>query len=165
MYFQIINFVGNPGGQGSPNVGVEGMQNQESVKLKKGGIDGIYMNGLFEVSGVRASGLQVIQVVFADEADFVDGGINSPYKEHNGKPVWDDKPYYLSELVIQEEIKYGKYKWDGSNGTVWTMDEPTAVFANYSIIFETAIIAIDYMGSGQDKVLGVFRWGWVDYHF
>lgn len=137
----------------------------EQLKLKEGGIeiDGIKMTALFEVSGVEASGLQIIQIAFSDARDFVDGGINSPTMKEYGEPVYKDKPYYLSELNIENEKEEGLYKWDGYNGTIWTMDEPAAIFTNISVIFETAVIAVNYKGSGKDKILGAFRWGWDDY--
>ena len=39
-------------------------------------------------------------------------------------------------------------------------DRPGAVAVHKIAKFETIIIAINYKGSGKDKVLGSFSWGW-----
>jgi hypothetical protein len=39
-------------------------------------------------------------------------------------------------------------------------DEPTAIFVNEECYFETIIVATNYAGSGKDKVLGSFQWGY-----
>ena len=42
-------------------------------------------------------------------------------------------------------------------------DAPISLVDHEETYFETAMICRDYKGSGQDKVIAVYRWGWVDY--
>jgi hypothetical protein len=81
---------------------------------------------------------------------FIDGGINSPYSE-----IVKGKPYYNEGGII-----YGKASMSGS---VNIYDKPTAQLAFETIVFETAIVAINYNGSGSDKILASFQWGFGNY--
>jgi hypothetical protein len=49
------------------------------------------------------------------------------------------------------------------SGSVDIYDAPLAQLNFKTLSFETAIIAINYNGTGSDKVLASFQWGFTNY--
>jgi hypothetical protein len=87
----------------------------------------------------------------------VDGGKGSLIEFlQKGKPTHPTMPYYLDP---------GRDKYDADT-KLWTFDY--ADFPSYHLFsvksfFTTIIVATNYMKSGRDKVLAVFRWGFLDH--
>jgi hypothetical protein len=86
---------------------------------------------------------------------FVDGGKNSPFVTVGGNaPAHSTKPYYLTSSEVSSQVT-----WNGSSGSIRVYDRPGAVYAHEKIMFETLVVAVNYAGSGKDKILGSFKWG------
>lgn len=142
-----------------------------------GGLTGLVLDITFTVSGTPADGLQVIQTFMGTRREdkvrvgtytwkyeglrwdaFVDGGKNSPYVTMSGAdPADPTNPYYLTTDEIASQVT-----WDTDHGTVRIYDAPGAVALHDQAYFETAVVAVNYRGTGRDKVLKVFTWGWTD---
>lgn len=138
------------------------------VFLLSGGFNGLTLNAHFVVEGVEADGLQVIQTVVMTGPKrnqnfgklrwtspegkqvfaFVDGGKFSPAGE-----TVPGTPYYNECCII--------YSKQSMSGSIDIYDEPLAVMGFGSVLFQTSIMAINYKGSGYDKVLASFEWGFV----
>ena len=89
---------------------------------------------------------------------FVDGGKNSPYVTLGGNPpAHATKPYYLTPTEVAAQVNFTK-----DTGTINVFDRPGAVAMHEEAHFETAIVAVNYNGTKQDKVLKVFKWGWLN---
>jgi hypothetical protein len=139
-----------------------------------GGRTGLDLDITFSTTGTPAAGLQIVQTVMTTRDagpqvgkmswnydgklwdGFVDGGKNSPYAADTGAPADPNKPYYLTAGEVTAGVV-----WDKDHGTIRTTDEPTAANAKSEVHFETAVVAIDHDGSGRDKLLKAFKWGWI----
>lgn len=90
---------------------------------------------------------------------FVDGGVNSPYqREPGGGPApFPGKPYYGNES------RSSRYSAAAQYGFLTMHDDPGA--QNYADVvkFSTYIVATDYLGTGKDRILGSFNWGWTGF--
>src|SRR5207302_6010596 len=115
----------------------------------------------------RTDGVQVgtFTTVFPPLAavydSFVDGGRNSP----GGAVYSGDHPYYIGRPDLP--ARYGYVGGQGSAGTVAgcvanPVDVPAAATLHDQAFFETAIVCLNYKGSGSDKLLESFKWGFVD---
>jgi hypothetical protein len=144
------------------------------VARVSGGVRDLTFDVTIEVARCleECSGLQAIQVVWKTAGEgpgagtvvrrrgrrydaFVDGGRRSPFLEDNaGQPAHPTRPYYLTAGEVSEYV---------AGCQIRVIDLPTAVRFVPEAFFETAIICIDHRDSGTDKVVQVFRWGWVDY--
>lgn len=140
-----------------------------------GGLSGLTLDVTFTVTGTPADGLQVIQTFMGTRRSdavqvgtytwvyqkrrwdaFVDGGKNSPFVTMSGEPpAHPTNPYYLTAAELASQVT-----WSTDHGTVRIFDRPGAVALHDSARFETAIVAVNYRGTGRDKVLKVFKWGW-----
>ncbi|MDQ3684468.1 MAG: hypothetical protein M3430_02540 [Acidobacteriota bacterium] len=90
---------------------------------------------------------------------FVDGGKNSPYVTSTGNPpAHPTNPYYLTSSEVSNQVSYDKSK---GTGTIRIYDAPSAVNSWDKVFFETAIVCVNHKKSGKDKILKVFKWGWV----
>lgn len=155
-----------------------GPEGDLKTTIASGGITGILLDVIFNVSGIKASGLQIIQTYYGSRGTngvifgtyhwvidgvnydgLVDGGKNSPYVTISGNPPADPtNPYYLTPSEVASQVT-----WNGTSGSIRMYDNPTAVFGRDVSSFETIIVATNYNGSGVDKVLGAFQWGWTSY--
>jgi hypothetical protein len=137
-----------------------------------GGLTGLSLDVTFNVSNTPAAGLQAIQTVWCTGGPqkvgkmtipegsktfdaFVDGGKNSPFVTISGNPpAHPTMPYYLTATEVSNQVKFTK-----DSGTIQITDVPGAALAWEEVHFETAVVAINYNASGNDKVLKVFDWG------
>ncbi|NHA03477.1 hypothetical protein G7092_06720 [Mucilaginibacter sp. HC2] len=113
----------------------------------------------FSVSGIKASGLQIIQVYSGNagmsrKLGFVDGGINSPYGKQNG-PAQPNAPYYLTPGEVASGVT-----WNGTSGTILFQDEQNGAYYNDISTFNVIVVAQNYNGTGVDRLLGGFTWGY-----
>lgn len=164
---------GTPAGPLLPN----GQLSGPSLTVASGGFKGNVLDATFNVMNVKADGLQVVQVFYGTPSPsgrvfgnivtlsggkydaFVDGGKNSPYVTLSGnQPAAAGKPYYLASSEVASQVS-----WNGNSGTLRVYDRPNAMVNFDQSRFETAIVAINYNGTGQDLVLGAFTWGWDDF--
>jgi hypothetical protein len=140
-----------------------------------GGLSGISLDVTFSVSGTKADSLQAVQTVMTTRSGpqigkytwqwngktwdaFVDGGKNSPFVTLMGNaPAHPTKPYYLTASEVATQVTFA-----GDSGTIRVTDTPAAVFSRDEAHFETAIVAVNYNGGTKDKVLKVFKWGWLN---
>jgi hypothetical protein len=139
-----------------------------------GGVTGINLNVTFTASGTPADGLQAVQTVMVTRGagdpqlgtltwqyqgktwdGFVDGGKNSPYAAAMGHPAHPTQPYFLTAHEVAANVT-----WDKDHGTIKVTDTPTAVAHYDEVFFETAIVAVNHDGTGRDKLLKAFKWGW-----
>jgi hypothetical protein len=99
--------------------------------------------------------------VYGNKA-FVDGGVKSPYatdkNSTNPLGAQPGEPYYLTP----DEIASG-LTWDGMNGSITTTDRQNGGYGNDVSNFYTIVVATNYNGSGMDKLLGGFNWGYSNY--
>lgn len=141
-----------------------------------GGRAGLTLDVTFSVTDTPAAGLQVIQTFMGTRRTdglqvgtyswksgaqtwdaFVDGGKNSPYVTLGGNAAAHaTQPYYLTADEVASQVKF-----DGKAGTVRIYDVPGAVAMHEEAHFETAVVAVDHKASKKDKVLKVFKWGWL----
>ena len=134
------------------------MQGDYEVGLIGGGLKNGKLDAHFLIEGVSADGLQVIQTVAGSNprfktklrGSFVDGGLHSPWGG-----VVPGKPYYNEGGIV--------YNSKSMSGSVDIYDAPLAQLNFKTLSFETAIIAINYNGTGSDKVLASFQWGFTNY--
>jgi hypothetical protein len=89
---------------------------------------------------------------------FVDGGKNSP----GGAVYSGDHPYYMGRADLP--AKYGYIPAQKSAGTfsgctINVKDAPGAVSLHDQAYFETAIVCLNFDGTGTDKVQDAFKWG------
>jgi hypothetical protein len=154
-----------------------GQDFKSKTKGTSGGLSGLTLDVTFTVSGTPADGLQVIQTFMGTRRDdkvqvgtyswiykkrrwdaFVDGGKNSPFVTMSGEdPAHPTNPYYLTADEVTNQVT-----WDKDHGTVRIFDLPGAVALHDAAHFETAIVAVNCKGTGRDKVLKVFKWGWTE---
>ncbi len=142
----------------SLNGGVDLTQDDYEVGLIGGGLINGKLDAHFLIEGVKADGLQVIQTVAGSNprfktklrGSFVDGGLHSPWGG-----VVSGKPYYNEGGIV--------YNSKSMSGSVDIYDAPLAQLNFKTLSFETAIIAINYNGTGSDKVLASFQWGFTNY--
>ena len=147
------------------------------TKATSGGLSGLTLNVTFSVSGTPADSLQAVQTFMGTRRSdgvqvgtyswqwkgktwdaFVDGGKNSPYVTLGGNPpAHATKPYYLTPTEVAAQVNFTK-----DTGTINVFDRPGAVAMHEEAHFETAIVAVNYNGTKQDKVLKVFKWGWLN---
>jgi hypothetical protein len=140
-----------------------------------GGLSGISLDVTFSVTGQPAAGLQVVQVFWGTRRSdsvqvgkmtwtensktydaFVDGGKNSPYVVLAGNPpAHATMPYYLTATEVANQVTFSK-----DAGTVRITDAPGAAALHDEAYFETAVVAINHDGTGKDKILQAFDWGW-----
>ncbi|WP_100342576.1 RHS repeat domain-containing protein [Mucilaginibacter auburnensis] len=116
----------------------------------------------FDVKGIKAGGLQVIQVYRGTggvngNMSFVDGGINSPYASsaQNGAPAQEGNPYYLNPREVSEDVS-----WSGTEGSLGVTDRQNGAFYNEKSVFDVILVATNYNGTGVDRLLGGFTWGY-----
>jgi hypothetical protein len=176
------------GGNGTaqPNIvmhvsGEGGPFKKASTEPTAGGITGISLDVTFTVSNTPATSLQAVQVFWGTTGTepgnkiggrqfgsmswvkdsktygaFVDGGKESPYVKWSGNsPAHATQPYYLTAAEVASNVTFSK-----DSGTIKVTDTPTAVGSLSEANFETAIVAVNYNNTGDDKVLKVFDWGW-----
>jgi len=140
-----------------------------------GGLSGITLDVTFSVTNTPADSLQAVQTFMGNRTTtlgklgtyswtynsliwdaFVDGGKNSPYVTMSGNPPsHPTKPYYLTAAEVASQVSFST-----NSGTIRVYDRPTAVVHFDEFHFETAIVAVNYNGTKEDKVLKVFKWGW-----
>jgi RHS repeat-associated protein len=118
------------------------------------------MNAKFTVNGINASGLEIIQVFMGSggiygNASFVDGGINSPYAKNYGHEAQPGTPYYLTPDEFNKGVS-----WSGTSGTLSVYDDENGGFLYNVSQFEDILVARNYNGSGVDRLLGGFTWGY-----
>jgi hypothetical protein len=146
-----------------------------------GGVSGITMNvtGDYTPCAACGDGLEAIQVfwgtrrtdgvqvgvhqtVFPPLAatfdSFVDGGLNSP----GGATYSGNHPYYIGRPSLP--ASYGYNTAMGSAGSVTgcvdnPQDVPGAARLHDQAYFETAFVCLNFNGSGSDKLLDSFQWG------
>lgn len=82
-------------------------------------------------------------------------GIKSPFAKQNGGPAQPGKPYYLTPSEVVSGLT-----WNGTNGSVLFTDHQTGAYYNETSRFYTILVATNYDGSGVDKFLGGFTWGY-----
>ena len=171
-----------------------------NISYMGGGIKDNLLNVMFQVTGVPADGLQLVQTLqrtaFPDDykgkithqgvrydADGmqkeaykfsigsekmqgeVDGGIGSTYSqtynEETGKPygvAFSGFPYYISGEDAKTDLT-----WNKDNGRIRINDKPSPIDITKKIEFTSIIVAVNYMNTGKDLILGTFRWGWDDH--
>jgi RHS repeat-associated protein len=146
------------------------------LTVASGGITGIKLDVTFNVENVSADDLQIIQTFEGSRRDdgfqvgtmvinengtyydaFVDGGINSPFVLMGNSPASATMPYYLTSSEAANQVHFDKTV---GTGTIRTTDKPGAISYHKISKFETSVVAINYLGTGKDKVLGTFSWGW-----
>lgn len=71
---------------------------------------------------------------------------------HHQEPGHRTKPYYYGMRELRKNAS-------GCHITIF--DQPHAVLAYRDAYLETAIVCVDYMHSGSDRILKVLRWGWI----
>jgi len=140
-----------------------------SIMLADVNIGGVSLSGRveinsltaqFNVNGINASGLQIIQVYYGHGGSsgnlaFVDGGVNSPYAKQTGHPAQPGKPYYLTP----DEFANGE-AWSGSSGSIFMSDHQNGGYSNDVSTFEVILVATNYNGTGVDQLLGGFTWNY-----
>jgi hypothetical protein len=91
---------------------------------------------------------------------FVDGGSSSP----GGAVYTGNHPYYVGRPDLPASYNYvpgqssaGSY----SNCVLNIVDAPNAARLHSEAYFETAIACLNYQGSGKDKLLDSFKWGFI----
>lgn len=95
---------------------------------------------------------------------FVDGGKNSPAVV-SGEPPGDAiKPYYMPPSWYYQPGSTMTNTWNSStnSGSIVAYDQSGAVGAHSTDQFETSIVARNWLGTGQDLMLGSFRWGFAN---
>jgi RHS repeat-associated protein len=148
------------------------------ITLKSGGISGDVLDATFDVKDVPASSLQIVQTVYGTPrisdkkavgptsltigktsyTGAVDGGKNSIYVTEGGNPpAHPTNPYYLTSGEVASQVSFNTTT---NSGTVRVYDNPNGQYLRKALRFETIIVATNYMGSGQDVILGSFNWGW-----
>ncbi|MFL5766188.1 MAG: DUF4157 domain-containing protein [Bacteroidia bacterium] len=143
----------------------------KSFKIKNG-----FMSADILVSGVKAKCLKEIQVCYFTPTTgkpggkeitvgakkyqgFVDGGRNCPDVTIAGGEVGDaTRPYLYGPSMTAAKAAYEK-KWTGTSGNTVMTDAPQAVIDYSEFYFETYVVASEYNGTKNDKVLAMFKWG------
>ena len=145
-----------------------------TLKLSSGGITGTTLNATFSVTNLPASELQIVQTInstanITDGAltgvyrfteggvnygGSVDGGVNSLFGKRYG-PAHSTKPFYNT---VDEQLS--QLVWGGANGSIKVYDRPNVQNIRDVVRFQTMVVATNYLGSGQDLMLGSFEWGW-----
>ena len=140
-----------------------------------GGLAGLTLDVTFSVTSTPADSLQAIQTFMGTRRSdgvqvgtyswrwhgktwdaFVDGGKNSPYVTMGGNsPAHPSKPYYLTPGEVASQVVFST-----DHGTIRIFDRPGAVALHDEAYFETAVVAVNYRGTGKDKILKAFKWGW-----
>jgi RHS repeat-associated protein len=153
-------------------------ENPDVTVRSGGGITGTTLNATFDVKNVPASGLNVVQTFYGTRRTdglvvgctpvdvsgtncdaFVDGGDCSPAVKLNGEEAGGaGVPYYMP-MSWYPKLP-GGYAWNGTSGNITAYDVPGAVKAHDQAVFETTIVATNYMNTGKDVKLATFRWGW-----
>ncbi len=154
-----------------------GSENTFKTTATSGGLSGLNLNVTFSVTNTPASSLQAVQTFMGTRRTdgiqvgtytwkwqgktwdaFVDGGKNSPFVTMGGNPpAHASKPYYLTASEVAAQVSFAK-----DSGTINVTDRPGAVALHDEAHFETAIVAVNYNGTTKDKVLKVFKWGWLN---
>ncbi len=88
-----------------------------------------------------------------DVGSFVDGGRNSPAAKdptsiQDLDPEYLTKPYYITLPT------------KGQANSINFQDSPSAVCFHANSSFETSIVAKNFNGTGEDYILGSFKWGY-----
>ena len=168
------------------------------ITLASGGIIGSNLDVSFNITGVPADGLQLIQTneqtgypapyqntsiagvpydsngmlegayTFTEGGKSmygeVDGAANSTYAltidSETRKPYGESfpgKPYYYSAAEVS-----AKSTWNATrgSGSIRIEDSPNSQNFAETARWTSIIVAMNYMGTGKDVVLGTFRWGW-----
>ena len=76
-------------------------------------------------------------------------------------PGYDGSPYYNTSKELADPT-YANLKWFGDHGQITLDDVPRGASIHRHIVFEANIVAVNYKGSGRDKVIGSFTYGWND---
>jgi hypothetical protein len=76
--------------------------------------------------------------------------------ERNGA-TYPGKPYYLPAVTTNSS-----WNKDKNVGSIVVADKPDAQNLMRTCVFTSMIVAVNYMDTGKDVVLGTFRWGWKD---
>ena len=171
------------GFQSSPSVKLykestqgSGFQDSDRDDLTGQVVKNGFMQAHIAVSGVKAKELRVIQVVYVKPKDgkkfgkpfthkngknyegFVDGSRCSPNASRPGFELGDKtRPYLYGPSMRDEQAKYGS--WNGHEGTILISDEPLAALSHAEIYFETYLVASQYNGKYNDRVLATYSWG------
>ena len=98
-----------------------------------------------------------------DEVVFVDGGLGSPDHLLKEYKVNEELPYYYSDISRLEKV--GNYNWNKDQGHINLLDTPTAVTSQMYFsrnLFETSLVAVDWLSTGCDLILGSYEWGYDD---
>jgi hypothetical protein len=139
-----------------------------------GGVGGLTLDITFNVTKTPAASLQAIQTFMGTRRSdgvkvgtyswrwdgktwdaFVDGGKNSPYVTMGGNPpAHATKPYYLTSSEVASQVSFTT-----DHGTIRVFDRPGAVALHDEAYFETAIVAVNHDGTGRDKLLKAYQWG------
>jgi hypothetical protein len=149
-----------------------------------GGVTGLNMNvtATFSTCSDCTDGLEAIQVFWgtrrldgvqvgtyttvfpplaATYDSFVDGGRNSP----GGAVYSGNHPYYIGRPSLPPSYGYNPRQGGAgsvSGCTVNVTDTPAAARLHDQAFFETAFVCLNHRGSGKDKLLESFNWGFVD---
>lgn len=118
------------------------------------------------LSGTGSGGSQVLDA-------FVDGGVCSPgvvrgtYQGgvfRKQKVAQVGKPYFITDEIKLAAKPFGA-DFDGSDkkGLIPLNDPQEAAINHEKIWFRSYIVAVNYNGTGKDKVLGMIPWGFYQF--
>jgi RHS repeat-associated protein len=104
------------------------------------------------------------KLLFNNEVLFgeVDGGLYSTHYYLSGKQaISNEYPYYRGD---NPATQVGEYSWDSNtnSGVIVAEDDPHSAYEVNTLYFTTIIVAKNYLGSGKDYVLAVYRWGFTN---
>lgn len=152
--------------------------------------DNTRFNPRVRVSGVKGSGLQIIQVIYGKSNNsvvqikwqkstivdasgkkleyttaFVDNqGIGGGWIETKNETAVDGMPYYVSTGYLRAATDANLTEIENPDGTknfeITALDDPDGVALFSSIRFETYFVVTGYNNTTSDRVVGVISWGY-----
>jgi RHS repeat-associated protein len=122
----------------------------------------------FGVKNTPADCINIIQTVYCTD-DYNSLPVNSLSIDGNLFKCFVDGVTETHSEVYYNDIKdlsnenYANLKWEEDRGEITLHDNPTAAHFNSKLVFEASVVAINYLNTGRDLILGSVIYGFSNF--